>query len=283
MGLDSAHSGFEYTVMRSSHWILLVCLLLSGCDFRKGAPANSSSSLEEINLTVFAAVSLTGAFSEIAEVFETNNPDVKVTLHFAGSQQLAQQIRHGAPVDVFASANQIQMNVAVSSGRIMPASPIAFARNQLSAVVPSGNPALLHTIEDLARPGLVIVLADEAVPAGQYSMDFLVKASQVLDASYRDDVLANVASYEQNVRAVLTKVSLGEADAGIVYMSDLVGSQSVLPVEIPATYNPETVYPIAPLADSDHPDIARRFVSFVQSMKGQLILSRHGFIPKEPA
>lgn len=269
--------------MRSSLWILLGCLLLSGCDFRKGTPGKSSSSSEAVSLTVFAAVSLTDAFTEMARTFEKSNPGVEITLHFAGSQQLAQQIHHGAPVDVFASANQIQMNIAVSSGRIESTSPVPFAHNQLSAVIPADNPALLSTIEDLARPGLVIVLADEAVPIGQYSKDFLDKASHTLDASYRDDVLANVASYEQNVRAVLTKVALGEADAGIVYASDLVGSSSVIPVEIPPSYNPETTYPIASLSDTDHPVAAMGFIHFVRSIEGQRILSRHGFISKEPA
>ena len=268
--------------MRSFVWILFICCLLIGCDFRKSAQTNPPSAEKEATLIVFAAASLTDAFTEIAERFEQSFPRLEVTLHFAGSHQLAQQINYGAPADVFASANQQQMQVVIASGRIEPNSPHSFAHNQLSAVVPVHNPASLNRIQDLAKPGLLIVLADEAVPAGQYVMHFLEKASKTFDASFQENVLANVASYEQNVRAVLTKVALGEADAGIVYRSDLAGNNAVIPIEIPELLILDAEYPVAPLSDSKHPDIAQAFTQFLLSQEGQRILTKHGFITADP-
>ena len=267
--------------MRSSIWILIVCGLLTGCDFRKSATPPTPD--KQVTLTVFAAASLTNAFTEIADVFEANHPHVEVTLHFAGSQQLAQQIKLGAPADVFASADHLQMQVAIESGRITEQALEPFAHNRLSAVIPPDNPARLNTIEDLVRPGLLIVLADQVVPIGHYTHIFLDKASMSIGNSFKENVLANVASYEQNVQAVLTKVSLGEADAGIVYTSDIIGNNSVLPVEIPDALNLETVYPIASLSDTHYPDIAQAFTLFVRSIEGQRILAKHGFISEDPA
>jgi len=281
MGVHSAYSGSEPTFMRSSIWILIICGLLTGCDFRKSAAPPSPDN--QVTLTVFAAASLTNAFTEIADVFEANHPHIEVTLHFAGSQQLAQQIKLGAPADVFASADRLQMQVAIESGRITEDTPEPFAHNRLSAVIPQNNPARLNTIDDLVRPGILIVLADQVVPIGHYTHIFLDKASQTMGNSFKENVLANVASYEQNVQAVLTKVSLGEADAGIVYSSDIIDNDSVLPVEIPDAFNPETIYPIASLSDTNYPDIAQAFTLLVRSMEGQRILAKHGFISKNPA
>ena len=267
--------------MRSSLWILIVCGLLTGCDFRKSATPPTPD--QQVTLTVFAAASLTNAFTEIADVFEADHPTVEVALHFAGSQQLAQQIKLGAPADVFASADHLQMHVAIESGRITEDALQPFAHNRLSAVIPPNNPASLKTIEDLVRPGLLIVLADQVVPIGHYTHIFLDKASQAMGHSFKENVLANVASYEQNVQAVLTKVSLGEADAGIVYTSDIIGNNAVLSVEIPDAFNPETVYPIAALSDTNYPDLAQAFTLFVRSIEGQRILAKHGFISEDPA
>ena len=232
-------------------------------------------------LTVFAAASLNSAFEDIARRFEQAYPGTNVVLNLAGSQQLAQQIAWGAPADVFASANQPQMQAAIASGRIAPDTPMPFVQNRLVAIAPRSNPANVTSIQDLARPGLRIVLADNMVPAGQYSMTFLEKASEVLLPAFTANVLANVASYEHHVRAVLTKVRLGEADAGIVYTSDLTHSDAILPIPIPDALNPRALYPIAPLTDSPHPELARAFVAFVLSPEGQAILNRHGFIAPE--
>ena len=277
MGVHSAHSGSEYIFMRSSIWILIVCLL-SGCDFRKEAHLTPSTQEEEVPLTIFAAASLTDAFSEIAGAFETAHPGVIVNLHFAGSQQLAQQIYHGAPADIFASANEAQMQVAIASWANRCQSPKKICAQSVGCCFTARKPAELKNLHDLARPELLLVIADEVVPIGYYSKILLERVSQEVGSSYVNSVLNNVASYEQNVRAVLTKVALGEADAGIVYASDLVGIDTVTPLKIPSHLNAQVSYPIAPLLDSKYPDLSQAFTVFVHSSESRRILAKYGFL-----
>jgi molybdate transport system substrate-binding protein len=235
----------------------------------------------EVALTVFAAASLTGAFTEIGRAFEAANPGVTVAFNFAGSNQLATQIGEGAPADVFASANAAQMDAAVASGRIDAGAPAIFATNRLVVVYPNDNPAGIANLQDLARPDTLIVLAAEEVPVGRYSLEYLdlAAASPDFDAGFKEAVLANVVSYEENVRSVLNKVALGEADAGIVYTSDLVGVEGVVSLEIPDALNVLAEYPIAPLNDSAHGETAAAFVSAVLSPEGQSVLAEFGFGP----
>lgn len=234
-------------------------------------------------LTVFAAASLTNAFTEAGQVFSEANPDVTVTFSFAGSQELATQISEGAPADIFASANQKQMEATIDSGRINPDAPQPFVQNRLVVIVPEDNPAGITTLADLANEGVQLVFAAAEVPVGQYTLDFLTQATESGDfsASYQTDVLANVVSYEQNVRAVLTKISLGEGSAGIVYASDVVGAEAaqVIRIEIPDALNTVVQYPIAPLNDSKNGDAAAQFIAFILSAEGQAILAQYGFIP----
>jgi molybdate transport system substrate-binding protein len=217
----------------------------------------------------------------MATSFEKQHPEIEVVLNLAGSQQLAQQLVLGAPADVFASANEPQMQVAISGGRIVSGAPVPFARNRLVVVAPVSNPASLNRLQDLAKPGLHLVLADDAVPVGRYARRFLENASRdaAFDPSYGQTVLANVTSFELNVRSALTKVALGEADAGIVYTSDLAGAgaRQVVRLDIPDALNAVAVYPIAPVADSAHPELAAAFIAFVCSAVGQAILARYGF------
>jgi len=272
--------------------VLVVLHLAAGCapegDTPRHAPAPGEEQAEtEATLTVFAAASLAGAFAAIEQAFEVVHPGVDVVLNLAGSQQLAQQLGLGAPADVFASANPQQMQAAVEAGRVESDAPQPFASNRLVVVVPEDNPAGPVRLQDLARPGLRLVLAAEEVPVGRYSRHFLEKASrdEAFGAEYGQQVLAQVASFEQNVRAVLTKVALGEADAGIVYTSDLVGAgaDGVARIDIPDAFNSVAFYPIAPVSESPHPDLARAFVVFVLSSEGQEILTRYGFAPARPS
>jgi molybdate transport system substrate-binding protein len=235
----------------------------------------------ETTLTVFAAASLTGAFTEIGQAFEAANPGVIVAFNFAGSNQLATQIGEGAPADVFASANNPQIDVAVESGRIDAGAPAIFATNRLVVVYPADNPAGIDELQDLANPDTLLVLAAEEVPVGRYSLEFLdlAAASPDFDAGFKEAVLGNVVSYEENVRSVLNKVALGEADAGIVYTSDLVGVEGVTALEIPDALNVLAEYPIAPLNDSVQSATAAAFVSAVLSAEGQSILADYGFGP----
>ena len=234
-------------------------------------------------LTVMAAASLTGSFAELGALFEAAHPGVKVQFNFAGSQELVQQLDQGAPADVFASANQKQMNVAIESGRVGSEAPRPFVQNKLVVVFPSDNPAGLQGLEDLAKDNLKIVFAAKEVPVGQYTLDFLDKATSagIKGSDYKDRVLANVVSYESNVKSVLTKVALGEADAGIVYLSDVTGPDAgkVGLIEIPDALNVIATYPIAIVKDSHYPELAQQFVDFVLSPEGQAVLVNYGFIP----
>jgi molybdate transport system substrate-binding protein len=228
---------------------------------------------------VFAAASLTDAFGEIGRQFEQQNPGVSTVFNFAGSNQLAAQIGEGAPADIFASANRNQMEAMVASGRIDADSVQIFVTNRLVAIYPADNPAGLSTLQDLAQPDVLVVLASEEVPVGRYSLEFLDKASldPAYGSSFREDFLSNVVSYEENVRSVLNKIELGEADAGIVYTSDLVGVQGVSQIEIPDQLNSIAEYPIAFLNDSINAELAAEFVDFVLGEEGQAVLTDFGF------
>jgi molybdate transport system substrate-binding protein len=268
--------------MRFKHAVSVVLAAALGLAACRPAP---NTAAEPRTLTIFAAASLTDAFTEIGEQFEAGHAGVTVTFNFGASNALAEQINQGAPADVFASANPKQMDAAVTSGRIDPGTVQVFARNRLVVVVPRANPGAVSTLSDLARPGLKIVLAAAEVPAGQYALDFLDQASldPAFGADYKDAVLANVVSYEENVRAVFTKVALGEADAGIVYSSDITGdgAAGVGKLDIPDALNTLATYPLAPLSDSAQPALAADFVSLVLSASGQAVLAEHGFMVGE--
>lgn len=247
------------------------------------AKASASSSRPTTELTVFAAASLTEAFQEIARDFEAANPGAKGTFNFGGSNDLAAAIVNAAPADVFASANQTQMDLVVKAGRIDPELAHPFARNRLIVIVPKDNPAHVARLQDLAKPGLKLVLAAKEVPVGQYARDFLGKAGRdrAFGPDYPAAVLANVVSNEQDVKAVLNKVALGEADAGIVYTTDVTpgAAGKVGRLDIPDALNSIATYPIAPLRAAPNPDLARKFVDYVLAPPGQVVIARYGFIP----
>ena len=217
-------------------------------------------------LLVFAAASLTDAFEEIADALSEAHPDLAVTYNFAGSQALAAQLVEGAPADVFASASGAQMGVAEDAELVDAPSP--FVSNRLAIVVEAGNPLGITGLEDLARDDIVLVLAGEEVPAGQY-------AAEALDAA---GVEVSPASLEVDVRATLSKVQLGEADAAIVYESDVVtAGDSVEAVGIPDDQNVVASYPVAVLSEAPNPAAAAAFVAFLGSDEGREILERYGF------
>jgi molybdate transport system substrate-binding protein len=243
------------------------------------APAAGSGA----TLTVMAASSLTESFTEIGAKFEAANPGVKVAFNFAGSQQLATQITSGAPADVFASASKKYMDNMVTASKVDKDSVSTFSRNRLVVIYPTANPGGVKELKDLAKSGLKLVLAAKEVPVGQYALTFLDNAVKdgSYGATYKDDVLKNVVSYEDNVKSVLSKVALGEADAGIVYVSDVTGDSAskVTQLEIPDSVNSIASYPIAALKDSTQADLAKAFVNLVLSADGQAILASHGFMP----
>jgi molybdate transport system substrate-binding protein len=245
---------------------LALAVLVAGCE-AAGADGDAAGDGPSGEVLVFAAASLTDAFDELAGAFVAGNPEVEVVINFAGSQTLASQINEGAPADVFASANATQMDVVARAGNLAE-DPEVFTANRLAIVVEAGNPLGIGRLEDLADPELLVVLPAEEVPAGKY-------ARQALDTA---GVAVTPVSLEQDVRAALSKVELGEADASIVYASDVAAAgDRVAGVDIPAEQNVPAAYPIARLADAPSPDVADAFVAFVSSAPGQRILTDHGF------
>jgi molybdate transport system substrate-binding protein len=237
-------------------------------------------------LNVFAAASLTEAFTDVAGMLERSHPGLVVRFNFAGSQQLALQIEQGAPADVFASADQRWVNYVQEKGLVVGETRI-FARNRLVLIVPRTNPARINNLKDLVRRGTKIVMAAEAVPAGKYSREVLDKlaGAEGFPAQYQQRVLGNVVSQEENVKSVVSKVQLGEADAGWVYRSDVTPSVSryVRMFEIPDDYNVIARYPIAALKGAHDVDAAREFIDLVLSEEGQQVLQRHGLLPEPKA
>jgi len=265
---------------------VLFVMVLTACASGSAGGGQATESGEQpppTTLSVFAAASLTEAFGMLAQNFEAEHPEVHVVLNLAGSQQLAQQIAQGAPADVFASADRKQIDAIVGAGRIDSPTSQEFARNRLVIIFPEGNPARIQNLQDLARAGLRVVIADSAVPVGAYTLQFLDLAAQDanLGEAFRSGFLGNVASYEENVRAVLSKVILGEADAGIVYSTDYAGirNENILALDIPEELNVTASYVLAPIKDSQQPELAMSFIEFVLSPQGQAILGEYGFLP----
>ena len=266
---------------------IFLILTISGCnnlnpETNDGTREGPQTRHSNKTLIIFTAASLVEPYIDIGEQFKLLNPDVELTFNFAGSQQLAHQLAQGAPCDIFASADTLQMEAIIKTGRIISQSPQIFTHNNLVVIFPTENPASIQILQDLSKQGLKLVLAAEAVPVGNYSQQFLTKASQdpAFTEGFRREVLDNVVSYESNVKAVLSKVLLGEADSGIVYTSDIndnnISQLGILP--IPEELNVLADYLIAPLMDSQHPELAQDFIAFVLSPTGQKILSNHGFI-----
>ena len=230
-------------------------------------------------LHVFAAASLTDAFTEIGRNFEKANPGTDIAFNFAGSQALRTQIEEGAPADLFASANQTEMEALIADSLIAQDAPRQFLNNQLVVILPANNPAGLEKLEDIARPGIKLVLAAEEVPAGKYARQALDNMNSQFGAGFKDQVLANVVSNEDSVKQVVAKVQLGEADAGIVYTSDAVAATALKTIKIPADLNVNAEYPIAPLARSENASLAKAFLAYVLSAEGQAVLQKWGFSP----
>ncbi len=235
------------------------------------------------NVTVFAAASLTDSFTTIGEAITAQNPNVTFTFNFAGSQALVTQLTEGNPADVFASANNTQMKAAQEAG-VIDGDSVVFTQNRLALIVPKDNPAGIASFADLSKDGVKLVVAAADVPVGNYGRQAVCKAGADT-ATYGDGfveaVQSNIVSEEDNVKAVASKVALGEADAGIVYTTDVTEDikADVVVIEIPAEVNIVAKYPIAPVAGGNA-DLAAAFIAFVNGPEGQAILQKYGFEPK---
>lgn len=253
----------------------VLMVALGGCaaqDRSPGASPSDSPSTDPISgelsgeLTIFAAASLSGAFDELAEMFEERHPSVDVRpISYDGSSTLATQLVEGAPADVFAAADERTMASVARAG--LADEPQLFASNTLVIAVPVGNPGGVKTIEDLGWPETTVVLCAPEVPCGAASESLLAD----------NGVTVTAASLEQNVTAVLTKVAAGEADAGLVYATDAAANDEVRAVAAAGAENVVNRYPIAPLREASDPRAAAAFVAFVLSDEGQAVLSRFGF------
>ena len=247
----------------------VLALLLAAGPARAGEPPRRE-------LTVFEAASLKDVFARLAQRFEAGNAGVKVVANTAGSQELRAQIEHGAPADVFASADRKHMDALVAQG--LARAPVVFACNEPVVVVRVGLPDV-GTFADLPRAERIVVGVPE-VPIGRYTLQILAKASGKLGDDFRARVEAKIVSRELNVRQVLAKVVLGEADAGVVYRSDaLTARGKVRVVEIPRALDVTAEYPIAALEAAPHADLARSFIDLVRSPVGVAALREAGFVP----
>lgn len=258
----------------------LALALLVPANLAAGARAGGSRAAS--TLTVFAAASLADAFTELGRMAEREHPGLAVKFNFAGSQQLAAQIEQGADADVFASADGRWMDYARQHDWLA-GPPQEFARNRLVVIVPRTNPARIGRLEDLARGGIKFVIGADAVPVGHYSRQVLRNLADLpgFPRNYATRALANVVSEEENVKSVVAKIQLGEADAGFVYRSDAAGSVAryLRILEIPDSANVLASYPIAIMKRAANPTAARAFVDLLLSPAGQRVLASRAFVP----
>jgi molybdate transport system substrate-binding protein len=263
-------------MLRSISSLVLAGLILSACQ--------TAETVTGGKLTVFAASSLADGFNEIAAAFKAAHPGLDVMLNYGASSQLATQINQGGPADVFASASQSTLKTVSAAGHV-EGSPTVFATNRLTIITPRDNPAKIGGLKDLAKPGIKLVLAVKGVPIRDYADQIFTKAAA--DSSYGADfptkVHANMVSEEDNARLVVSKVALGEADAGVCYVTDVTQdvSAKVAKIDIPDNLNVIATYPIGLIKESKQPDLAKAFVDFVLSSDGQAILAKWGFGPKK--
>ena len=258
---------------------LLSCVVVAALlpvSFGCGGPGSSEEG-EETALTVYAASSLTDAFGELKADFEEEHPGTEAKLNFAGSSTLLTQLEQGAPADVFASADEAKMDAAVSDG--LAQSPQTFARNRLTVIVAAGNPAGIESYRDLAKAGIILVLAQDEVPVAQYAKESLTKANAVYARDFSERVLSNVASREADVKAAANRVAVGDADATIVYTSDATPDlrERVEVIEIPEELNVVASYPIALTENAQSLELAQGWVDLVLSDEGQRVMEKWGF------
>ncbi|NUP61429.1 MAG: molybdate ABC transporter substrate-binding protein [Nonomuraea sp.] len=241
-------------------------MLLPGCGAGGGSGGGSSGAGEEV--TVFAAASLTGTFTELGKIFEAAEPGTKVRLNFGSSATLAQQIVQGAPADVFAAASPATMKTVTAAA--LAGAPVTFARNKLQIAVPAGAGGGVGELKDLADPKVKVALCAQQVPCGAAAAKALAAAG----------VKVTPVTLEQDVKATLTKVELGEVDAALVYRTDVIAAAGkVRGIDFPEAAQAVNDYPIATLAKAPADAAAQRFVDLVLSARGKDVLAKAGFEP----
>jgi molybdate transport system substrate-binding protein len=248
--------------------LIIAAWFLVACGSSGATTSTSSTSLSGF-INVFAAASLTASFNALGTSFHSANPGVGVNFNYAGTPTLVTQIEQGAPADVFASADTTNMDKLTADGFTTGTSKV-FAHNQLEIVVAPGNPKGVTGLADLAKPGLIYISAGPTVPAGKYALQALSMAG----------VKVAPKSLETSVNAVISKIELGEADAGIVYTTDVTAAgNKVQGVQIPAAANVTATYPIVAVKGTKSSDVANAFIAYVLSATGQSTLATFGFLP----
>lgn len=246
----------------------LLLVACGGVSSSQTSPSPSASAKPSGTLTVLAAASLTGAFGKIGTQLHAQDPGLDVKFSFAGSPTLVTQIQQGAPADVFASADQPNMQKVVNAG-LNGQPPAIFAHNKLEVVVQAGNPKHVKAVSDLANPAIKVDECAPAVPCGSYATTVFGKAG----------IKVTPVSLEQDVKTVLTKVGLGEADAGVVYVTDVkAGGTTVEGVQIPDNLNVTADYPMVELKSTQNAAAAKTFIDYVKGPEGQKVLKGYGFI-----
>jgi molybdate transport system substrate-binding protein len=244
---------------------LLFVVFLAAC----GSTGTSQGSSLTGTASVFAAASLTDSFKALGTAFQAAHPGTTVQFNFAGSPTLVTQIEQGASADVFASADTINMDRLKTDG-FTAGTPQVFAHNQLEIVVAAGNPKAITGLADLAKPGVIYITAAPTVPAGTYALQILAAAG----------VKVTPKSLETDVKSVVSKIELGEADAGIVYVTDVkAAAGKVTGVPIPDSVNVIAAYPIVAVKGSTNLSLANAFIAYVLSADGQAKLQSFGFLP----
>ncbi len=289
--------------MQSTRWVSMLLALwavlglgLAGCVAPASISTTASSQASNVTagptdagqaaapvgaIKVFAPSSLTDAAQELAKAYEAEHPGVKVAIEFGHTPTQRLQLTKGATGDVFISAGQKDMNDAIADGSVAKDRAKVFATNQLVVVLPAKNAANLQNLEDLARPGTKLLIAVADTPIGKVTLDSLDKMDKQFGPGFKAKVQANVVSQESGVKPIVSKVKLGEADAGIVYVTDAVAAPDLKTISVPAGLNVVSQLNVAPLAKSEHADQAAAFAAYLVSPGGQSILKKWGFLPAQ--
>ena len=256
---------------------MFLAAVQASCTSAGFSPAPSASAF-----TVFAAASLTDAVSALVDRYASVEPGSRVTTSFDASSALRAQIEQGAPADLFLAADVANAQVLADAGRA--AAPVPFARNRLTVVVPHANPAGLTSVFDLARPGIRIIAAGESVPITAYAAELVerIGAARGAPSRFGDSYAANVVSREDNVRAVLTRIELGEGDAAIVYATDAASTAAVMEVPLPPGVEVAATYAGAVISGSRGELAATRFLDWLIDPDAQTLLQEHGFEAAAP-
>lgn len=260
----------------------LLAVALAACA-AGGPPGDpSGGGAQPVALTVFGAASLKGVLAEAKAAYETARPGTTVTVATDSSAALATQIRQGAPVDVFLSADTTTPDALVAEG-LAAGDPLVFARNELTVIVPVDNPGDISSPADLAREGLLVIAVGDEAPIAKYAAQLVASLAALpgYPVGFEAAYAANVVSKEDSVKAVVAKIELGEGDAGIVYATDAAASSNVRVVDVPDVANVPATYAGIVVGSSPQPKAARAFLDWFAGPDGQAILERFGFLPPD--